>query len=198
MLSKKTKYAIKALVILGKNMDQPPMQISRIAEAERIPKKFLEQILLDLRNAGFCIVKKGRAAVTVLNRDPKEIFLVSIMRITDGPIAMVPCASLNFYHKCDECHQETTCGIRDVFVDVRDATLKILSETSIADIIAENKHSSTRNLSLNCQIANFFQLNSTISLYYVYIWFILPLIAIKHFICKNPMYCCLTGNKARL
>jgi DNA-binding IscR family transcriptional regulator len=57
------------------------------------------------------------------------------MRITDGPIAMVPCASLNFYHKCDECRQETTCGIRDVFVEVRDATLKILSETSIADII---------------------------------------------------------------
>jgi Rrf2 family protein len=92
MLSKKTKYAIKALVILGKNMDQPPMQISRIAEAERIPKKFLEQILLDLRNAGFLYSKKGAGGGYSLNRDPKEIFLVSIMRITDGPIAMVPCA----------------------------------------------------------------------------------------------------------
>jgi DNA-binding IscR family transcriptional regulator len=58
------------------------------------------------------------------------------MRITDGPIAMVPCASLNFYHKCDECKDEKTCGIRNAFIDVRDATLKILSETSIADIIA--------------------------------------------------------------
>jgi Rrf2 family protein len=136
MLSKKTKYAIKALVILGKNADQPPMQISRIAEEERIPKKFLEQILLDLRNAGFLYSKKGAGGGYSLNKDPKEIFLVSIMRITDGPIAMVPCASLNFYHKCEECKDETTCGIRDLFVQVRDATVKILSETSIADVIS--------------------------------------------------------------
>src|ERR1700739_4578409 len=123
MLSKKTKYAIKALVVLGKNVDKPPMQISKIAEEE--------QILLDLRNAGFLYSKKGAGGGYSLNKDPKDIFLVSIMRITDGPIAMVPCASLNFYHKCEECKQETTCGIRDVFVEVRDATLKILSETSI-------------------------------------------------------------------
>ena len=136
MLSKKTKYAIKALVILGKNADQPPMQISKIAEEERIPKKFLEQILLDLRNAGFLYSKKGAGGGYSLNKDPKDIFLVSIMRITDGPIAMVPCASLNFYHKCEECKDETTCGIRDLFVQVRDATVKILSETSIADVIS--------------------------------------------------------------
>jgi Rrf2 family protein len=137
MLSKKTKYAIKALVILGKNADKPPMQISKIAEEERIPKKFLEQILLDLRNAGFLYSKKGAGGGYSLNKDPKEIFLVHILRITGGPIAMVPCASLNFFHKCDECQQETTCGIRDVFIKVRDETLKILTETSIADIIAK-------------------------------------------------------------
>ncbi len=136
MLSKKTKYAIKALVVLGKNIDQPPMQISKIAELEKIPKKFLEQILLDMRNAGFLYSKKGAGGGYALNKDPKDIFLVSIMRITDGPIAMVPCASLNFYHRCDECHQEHSCGIRDVFIQVRDATLKILTETSIADVIA--------------------------------------------------------------
>src|ERR1700749_3533662 len=135
MLSKKTKYAIKALVVLGKNADKPPMQISKIAEEERIPKKFLEQILLDLRNAGFLYSKKGAGGGYSLNKEPKDIFLDSIMRITDGPIAMVPCASLNFYHKCEECHQETSCGIRDVFIQVRDATLKILTETSVADVI---------------------------------------------------------------
>jgi len=140
MLSKKTKYAIKALVLLGKNMDQPPMQIQKIAEEERIPKKFLEQILLDLRNAGYLYSKKGAGGGYSLNKDPKEIFLVHIMRITGGPIAMVPCASLNFFHKCEECQQETTCGIRDVFIKVRDATLKILTETSIADIIATESH----------------------------------------------------------
>jgi Rrf2 family protein len=139
MLSKKTKYAIKALVVLGKNADKPPMQISKIAEEEHIPKKFLEQILLDLRNAGYLYSKKGAGGGYSLNKDPKEIFLVSILRITGGPIAMVPCASLNFFHKCEECQQETTCGIRDVFIKVRDETLKILSETSIADIIEKEK-----------------------------------------------------------
>ena len=111
------------------------MQIQKIAEEERIPKKFLEQILLDLRNAGFLYSKKGAGGGYSLNKDPKQIFLVHVMRITGGPIAMVPCASLNFFHKCEECRQETTCGIRDVFIRVRDETLKILSETSIADVI---------------------------------------------------------------
>ena len=136
MLSKKTKYAIKALVVLGKYKDEPPMQISRIAELERIPKKFLEQILLDLRRAGFLYSKKGAGGGYALNKDPKDIFLVSVLRATDGPIAMVPCASINFYHRCDECRQEEHCGIRDTFIEVRDATIKVLSETSIADIIA--------------------------------------------------------------
>ena len=121
-------------------MDQPPMQIQKIAEEERIPKKFLEQILLDLRNAGYLYSKKGAGGGYSLNKDPKEIFLVHIMRITGGPIAMVPCASLNFFHKCEECQQETTCGIRDVFIKVRDATLKILTETSIADIISTEQN----------------------------------------------------------
>lgn len=136
MLSKKTKYAIKALVVLGKNMDNPPMQIQKIAEQEHIPKKFLEQILLDLRNAGFLFSKKGAGGGYSLNKKPDEIFLVQIMRVTDGPIAMVPCASLNFYHKCEECEDEKTCGIRSAFIEVRDATLKVLTETSIANIIA--------------------------------------------------------------
>ncbi|MGE6220531.1 RrF2 family transcriptional regulator [Nubsella zeaxanthinifaciens] len=136
MLSKKTKYAIKALVALGKNIDLPPMQISKIAEEERIPKKFLEQILLDLRNAGFLYSKKGAGGGYSLNKKPEDIFLVQILRLTDGPVAMLPCASLNFYHKCDECTDEVTCGIRSAFIDVRDATLKILGETSIADVIA--------------------------------------------------------------
>ena len=139
MLSKKTKYAIKALVILGKNKDLPPMQISKIAEEERIPKKFLEQILLDLRNSGYLYSKKGAGGGYSLNKDPKDIFLVDILRITDGPIALVPCVSHKFYHKCDECKQETTCGIRDVFVDLHSAALKILSETSISDIIDREK-----------------------------------------------------------
>lgn len=135
MLSKKTKYAIKALVVLGKNYGKQPMQILRISQEEQIPKKFLEQILLYLRNSGLLYSKKGAGGGYSLSKHPKEIFLVQVMRITDGPIAMVPCVSLNFYNRCAECKDEVTCGIRDVFVDVRDATLKILTETSIQDII---------------------------------------------------------------
>lgn len=135
MLSKKTKYAIKALVILAKNQNEPPMQIARIAEKEHIPKKFLEQILLDLRNAGFLFSKKGAGGGYSLNKKPEDIYLVDILRITDGPIAMVPCASIKFYQKCEECDDEVTCGIRKAFIDVRDASLKVLSETSIANII---------------------------------------------------------------
>jgi len=136
MLSKKTKYAIKALVALGKNRENPPMQIVRLAEQEMIPRKFLEQILLDMRNAGYLYSKKGAGGGYSLNKDPNDIYLADILRITDGPIAMVPCASLKFYRKCDECHDEVTCGIRKTFIDVRDATLKVLAQTTIADVIA--------------------------------------------------------------
>lgn len=135
MLSKKTRYALKALVILGKNFGNAPMQISRIASEEHIPKKFLEQILLDLRNAGLLYSKKGSGGGYGLVKDPAEIHVAQVLRLTGGPIALLPCVSLNFYQKCDECINEETCGVRDVFLDVRNATLKILSETSIADII---------------------------------------------------------------
>jgi Rrf2 family protein len=135
MLSKKTRYAIKALVAMGKNFGKEPMQISRIAAEENIPKKFLEQILLDMRNAGLLYSKKGAGGGYSLIKDPKEIFLVQVLRITGGPIALLPCVSLNFYQRCEECIDEGTCGIRDVFLDVRNASLKILSETSIGDVI---------------------------------------------------------------
>lgn len=135
MLSKKTRYAIKALVILGKNFGQPPMQISRISSEENIPKKFLEQILLDMRNSGLLFSKKGSGGGYGLVKDPSEIYLVEILRLTGGPVSLLPCVSLKFYQRCDECIDEGTCGVRDVFMDVRNATLKILSQTSIADVI---------------------------------------------------------------
>lgn len=111
------------------------MQISKIALDEHIPKKFLEQILLDLRNAGLLYSKKGAGGGYGLVKDPAEIFVVQVLRLTGGPVALLPCVSLNFYQKCDECINEATCGVRDVFLEVRNATLKILTETSIADII---------------------------------------------------------------
>jgi Rrf2 family protein len=143
MLSKKTKYAIRALIALGQNFGKDSINISTIAETEHIPKKFLEQILLEMRNAGFLYSKKGAGGGYSLLKDPKEINLVHVIRLTGGPIAQLPCVSLNFYHKCEECKDEKTCGIRDAFLNLRDATLKVLSETSIADLIEKEK--STEN-----------------------------------------------------
>jgi len=135
MLTKKSKYGIKALIFLGKNYGAQPVQIMKIAAEEQIPKKFLEQILLELRNAGLLYSVKGAKGGYSLNKDPKDIRLTQVIRLLDGPIALLPCVSLNFYQKCDECKSEEVCGIRDTFIEVRDAMLQILNDTSIADII---------------------------------------------------------------
>lgn len=135
MLTKKSKYGIKALIFLGKNYGQEPVQIMKIATEEQIPKKFLEQILIELRNAGLLYSIKGAKGGYSLNKDPKDIRMTQVIRLLDGPIALLPCVSLNFYRKCDECISEEICGIRDTFADVRDAMLQILNDTSIADMI---------------------------------------------------------------
>jgi len=144
MLTKKSKYGIKALIFLGKNYGAQPVQIMRIATEEQIPKKFLEQILLELRNAGLLYSVKGAKGGYSLNKDPKDIRLTQVIRLLDGPIALLPCVSLNFYQKCDECKSEEVCGIRDTFVEVRDAMLQILNDTSIADIIEKESSSILR------------------------------------------------------
>lgn len=140
MLSKKTKYAIRALIALGEQFGGDSMNILSISQKEKIPKKFLEQILLEMRNAGFLYSKKGAGGGYSLLKNPEEINLVQVMRLTGGPIAQLPCVSLNFYQRCEECKEEETCGIRNTFMSVRDATLKILSETTIADLIKKEKN----------------------------------------------------------
>ena len=139
MLTKKSKYGIKALIFLGKNYGTQPVQIMRIATEEQIPKKFLEQILLELRNAGLLYSVKGAKGGYSLNKDPKDIRLTQVIRLLDGPIALLPCVSLNFYQKCDECKSEEVCGIRDTFVEVRNAMLQILNDTSISNLINKEK-----------------------------------------------------------
>lgn len=119
------------------------MNILSISQQEKIPKKFLEQILLEMRNAGFLYSKKGAGGGYSLLKNPNDINLVQVMRLTGGPIAQLPCVSLNFYQRCEECKEEETCGIRNTFMSVRDATLKILSETTIADLIKKEKDLAT-------------------------------------------------------
>ena len=139
MLTKKTKYAIKALILLGKAGQGTPIHSADIAETENIPKKYLEAILGELRNAGIIYSKKGAGGGYTLIKRPEDIPLVQIIRLTDGPVAMVSCASMNYYHKCDECLNEDTCGIKTTFIAIRDASLKILNDTSIADLIEKEK-----------------------------------------------------------
>lgn len=148
MLPKKTKYAIKALMALARTYEQKqPQRIADIAENENIPKKFLEAILLDLRKFGMVNSKMGAHGGYYLSKHPDEIYLSNIIRFTGGPIALVPCVSLNFYEKCDECPNENICGLRDVMQEVRDASLQILSKTSLSDLVkreellGEQKHS---------------------------------------------------------
>jgi Rrf2 family protein len=139
MISKKTKYAIKALLALARKKDKSPMTISEIAKQEKIPKKFLETILLDMRRQGILKSKIGIGGGYYLLMKPKDIVLARLLRNIDGPIALLPCVSLNFYERCDDCKDEVTCGIRKTFIEVRDATLKILSETTLEDILKKEK-----------------------------------------------------------
>jgi Rrf2 family protein len=137
MLSKKSKYAIKALLALAKVYDQKStLRISLISTQENIPRKFLEAILLELRNQGFVGSRMGSTGGYYLAKHPEEIMLSTIIRVTGGPIAMLPCVSLNFYKPCTgECVNEDVCGLRDVIREVREASIKILSKTSLADVL---------------------------------------------------------------
>lgn len=136
MLSKKAKYAIKALIYLGKNKEEGRVLISDIAEKERIPKKFLEQILLELRKHAILQSRRGKEGGYLLAKSPLEINMGQVIRIVDGPLAMIPCVSHLFYEKCEECVDEETCTIRNVLKKVRDTTAGILDNTTLADLIS--------------------------------------------------------------
>jgi len=134
MLSKKAKYALKALLIMADEYGKGPILISNIAARDGIPRKFLELILLELKNQGILQSKKGKGGGYCLNRPASSIMVGHIVRLIDGPLAPLPCVSKTAYRKCDECHDERTCGIRIIMREVREATARILDSTSLADI----------------------------------------------------------------
>lgn len=135
MLSKKAKYALKALLVLSREIPGKPILISEIAEAEGIPKKFLELILLQLKKHGMLQSKKGKGGGYFLARDPALISFGQVIRIIDGPLAPLPCVSLTAYMRCEECGDENACGIRLVMKEVRDSTARILDGTSFAEVV---------------------------------------------------------------
>jgi Rrf2 family protein len=134
MLSKKAKYAIKALLALADQHRDEPMRIADLARAEQIPPKFLELILLGLKNHGILQSRKGKGGGYLLARDPTEIYLGQIVRMFDGPLAPVPCASQTAYVRCTDCRSEAVCGVHIAMKEVRDATARILDGTSLATL----------------------------------------------------------------
>ena len=135
MISKKTKYALNALVHLAHKYEQGPVLISSISLDENIPRKFLEAILLDLKNAGILASKKGKGGGYYLLKRPEDVNLADVMRLFDGPIALLPCVTYKYYQRCEECKDEETCGIRDVFMTVRNETVRILKENTLASVL---------------------------------------------------------------
>jgi Rrf2 family protein len=138
MLSRKTKYGLKALSFLARHEVTIPVQIAVISQAENISLKFLESILLTLKKAGFLGSKKGKGGGYYLLKDAKEISIAAVYRILEGPIALVPCVSLNFYEKCDDCPDEALCSVHNLMIEVRDSSLKILDNTSLKDLIMKS------------------------------------------------------------
>ena len=134
MLSKKTKYGLKALTYIARSDRDSPVQVSEIAKSEQIPQKFLEGILLTLRKSGILGSKKGKHGGYYLRNVPSEIKMTDVMRVLEGPIAMVPCVSLNFYEKCDDCPDEDKCSVNKLMIQVRDNTLKVFRNTTLADL----------------------------------------------------------------
>jgi len=133
MLSKKSQYAFQALMYLAeKNKDQPVL-IAEISRKKKIPLKFLENILLELKKAGILESKKGKGGGYYFAKNPKDVPLAMIIRLIDGPISLLPCVSLYFYERCKN-YDEKHCGLHEVMIQVRDANLKILEKKTIADL----------------------------------------------------------------
>lgn len=138
MLTKKAYYAFQALTHLVERYNQGPVLISEISDERKIPLKFLENILLELKNANILDSKKGKGGGYFLHEEPSKTRMATVMRIIDGPISMLPCVSLYFYRRCDNCN-ENYCGLHHTMEKVRDATLNILENSTLADLILRDK-----------------------------------------------------------
>lgn len=132
-LSKKTQYSLRALYALTRRYGQGPTLIQDLSEEESIPKKFLEQILLTLKGFGLVHSKKGKGGGYALAQPPRSVMLGPIVRMMEGPLAPLPCASETRYRKCDECPDAETCATRIVMREVRDAIAHVLDNTSLEE-----------------------------------------------------------------
>lgn len=132
-LSKKTQYSLRALYALSRHYGRGPVLIQDLADSETIPKKFLEHILLSLKGYGLIQSKKGRGGGYSLAQSPRHVMLGPIIRMVEGPLAPLPCASETRFRKCDECMDADCCATRIVMRDVRNAIANVLDNTSLED-----------------------------------------------------------------
>ena len=139
MLAQKTRYALRSLLFLAEEGQGAPVQLARIAETQQIPPKYLELIMLDLKKAGLVRSTRGPRGGYVLARDPGAISFGEIVRVMEGPIALVPCASVNFYARCDDCHDEETCAIRRAFAMLREQSAELLEGISLSEAASWEK-----------------------------------------------------------
>lgn len=146
MLSHRAKYALRALMLLAQEKGDRPLLISDIAKRQNVPKKFLELILLDLKRNGYVRSFRGRQGGYLLARPADSIFFGQVIRLMDGPLAAIPCASLTAYRRCIDCQDESSCAIRRVFRQVRDATASILDRVSLAEALSGNHAATLTNL----------------------------------------------------
>jgi Rrf2 family protein len=141
MLSKRAKYGIRALIYLAQLQGEGPIQIRKIAENLDISRKFLEAILLDLRNDGILKSRMGKEGGYFLDRPADTITMARIIRLIDGPLAAVSCVSQTAYAPCDDCPDEKDCAIRWIMKDVRDSTASILDNTTLNQLVQRTKQS---------------------------------------------------------
>jgi Rrf2 family protein len=134
MLSQKARYAVHALIVLAEHQAEEPLMIADVAERARVPRKFLEQILLELKKRGIVRSIRGRAGGYLLGRDASDISFAEVIRVIDGPLALSPCASVTAYTKCSDCFDEKTCAIRKVLLAARDATAAVLESRTLASM----------------------------------------------------------------
>lgn len=140
MISQRAKYALRALVALVRARPGESRMISEISKEQAIPKKFLEQILLELKRAGIVMSRRGRLGGYELLRAPDKITFGEVLRLIDGPIAPLPCLSKIAYRKCEDCRDEASCEIRHVFGRVAEATREVLDSTTLADAVRLPAH----------------------------------------------------------
>jgi Rrf2 family protein len=135
MLSQKAKYALRALLVLAEEGDDKPVLIADIAERHNLPRKFLEQILLDLKHHGLVQSRRGRSGGYALLRPASQISFGQVVRIIDGPLAPLPCLSVMAYRRCEDCADEESCAIRRVFALTHQVTATVLDRTTLAEAL---------------------------------------------------------------